>query len=58
MADRVLVASGSKFGSTAEIAEAIATTLRNAGLDLDVKPARDVQSLDRTAPSFSGAPST
>jgi menaquinone-dependent protoporphyrinogen oxidase len=46
MADRVLVAYGSKYGSTAEIAEAIGKGLRSAGLDADVVPAGDVRSLD------------
>ena len=41
MSDRVLVAHGSKTGSTAEIAEAVGTTLRVAGLEVDVKRARD-----------------
>jgi menaquinone-dependent protoporphyrinogen oxidase len=44
---RVLVAYGSKYGSTAEIANAIATTLRVAGLEVDVRRAREVRSLDR-----------
>jgi menaquinone-dependent protoporphyrinogen oxidase len=46
MADRFLVAYGSKFGSTAEISEAIAKGLRNAGLEVDVERARDVRSID------------
>ena len=46
MNERVLVAYGSKFGSTAEIAQAIGTTLRVAGLEVDVKPAREVRSLE------------
>lgn len=46
MADRVLVAYGSEYGSTAEIAEAIGKSLRAAGVDVDVKAARDVGSLD------------
>ena len=46
MNERVLVAYGSKFGSTAEIAQAIGTTLRVAGLEVDVKRAREVRSLE------------
>ena len=46
MSERVLVAYGSKFGSTAEIAQAIGTTLRVAGLEVDVKRAREVRSLE------------
>lgn len=33
---RVLVASASRYGATHEIAEAVATALRDAGLDVDV----------------------
>jgi menaquinone-dependent protoporphyrinogen oxidase len=43
--ERVLVAYGSKFGSTAEIVQAIGTTLRVAGLEVDVQRAREVRSL-------------
>jgi menaquinone-dependent protoporphyrinogen oxidase len=39
----VLVAYGSKFGSTAEIAEAIADELRAAGVDVDLRDAADVK---------------
>jgi menaquinone-dependent protoporphyrinogen oxidase len=45
-ADRVLVAYGTKHGATAEIAEAIADTLRVAGLNVDVQRARRVRSLE------------
>lgn len=43
----VLVAYGSKHGSTAEIAEAITAALRETGLDADCREADDVKSLDR-----------
>src|SRR5438477_3803419 len=46
VSQRVLVAYGTKFGSTAEIAEAIGTTLRVAGLEVDVKRAGQVGSLE------------
>jgi menaquinone-dependent protoporphyrinogen oxidase len=42
----VLVAHASKRGSTAEIAEAIADALRQAGLDVDCRPAGEVGGLD------------
>lgn len=46
MTDRILVAYGTKHEATAEIAQALGTTLRDAGFDTDVKRARDVGSLD------------
>jgi menaquinone-dependent protoporphyrinogen oxidase len=46
MAMRVLVAYGSKYGATAEIAEAIGATIRELGLETDVCRARDVQDLE------------
>ncbi|HEY7589828.1 MAG TPA: flavodoxin domain-containing protein [Candidatus Limnocylindrales bacterium] len=45
MNGRALVAYASKYGSTAEIAEAIATTLREEGMTTDVALARDVASV-------------
>ena len=44
---RVLVAFASKHGSTAEIAEAIAGTLRSSGLEVDCAEAGGVKSLER-----------
>lgn len=41
----VLVGYVSKYGSTQEVAEAIATTLREGGLTVAVQPLRDVKSL-------------
>jgi menaquinone-dependent protoporphyrinogen oxidase len=41
----VLIAHASKRGSTAEIAEAIAEVLRQAGHEVDCKPAEDVGDL-------------
>jgi menaquinone-dependent protoporphyrinogen oxidase len=46
VSDRVLVACGTKFGATAEIAEAIGTALRVAGLRVNVTRARKVRSLN------------
>lgn len=43
---RVLVAYASKMGSNAEVADAIAGVLRDAGHDVEVAPARDVRGLD------------
>ncbi|MBS1676982.1 MAG: flavodoxin [Actinobacteria bacterium] len=44
--ERVLVAYGSKYGSTAEIARVIGDALRVAGLSVDVRAAGKVGSLD------------
>lgn len=41
----VLVAYASKYGATAEIAEKIGQTLREAGLPTDVRPVKDVTDL-------------
>ncbi len=38
LTDRVLVAYGSERGGTAGIAEVIGATLREDGLDVDVRP--------------------
>ena len=46
MSAAILVAYGSKYGSTAGIAEAIGETLRDRGLVTDVLPARDVRRID------------
>ena len=45
-AGKALVAFASKHGSTAEIAQAIGDTLNELGLSADVRPAREVQTLD------------
>ena len=42
----VLVAYATKYGSTQEVAEAIATRLRERGGKVDVRAARDVDALD------------
>jgi menaquinone-dependent protoporphyrinogen oxidase len=42
----VLVAYATKYGSTQEIAGVVAEALRERGLETDVRPARDVSSLD------------
>lgn len=45
MNERVLIAYGSKHGSTAETAEAIGTMLRETGLAVDVRAAAQVSSV-------------
>jgi menaquinone-dependent protoporphyrinogen oxidase len=44
---KVLVAYASKRGSTAEIAETVAATLRREGVKVCLEPAGDVRSLER-----------
>ncbi|MGZ4387390.1 MAG: flavodoxin domain-containing protein [Gaiellaceae bacterium] len=43
---RVLVAYATKHGSTREVAESVASTLRGRGIDVEVKPAVAVNELD------------
>jgi menaquinone-dependent protoporphyrinogen oxidase len=45
MSEKVLVAYGSKYGATAEIAEAIGEVLRESGLDVEVLSADSVGDL-------------
>lgn len=47
MTAKALVAYGSKYGATAGIAEAIGETLREHGLETDVRPAGEVDRIDR-----------
>jgi menaquinone-dependent protoporphyrinogen oxidase len=46
MTERVLIAYGSKHGSTAETAEAVAGMLRERGLEVDLSEAARVKALD------------
>lgn len=46
MSERVLIAYGSKHGSTAETADAIGGMLREHGLEVDVSEAARVESID------------
>lgn len=46
MTNKILVAYASKYGATAEITEKIGEALRQAGLQTDVLPAEQVDSLD------------
>lgn len=56
LARTVLVAFGTMYGSTGEVAEAIASALRDAGLAVEVVPARDVKKLDGYGAVVLGAP--
>lgn len=46
-ANSVLLAYATRFGSTQEVAEAVAVTLREAGLKVDLRLMREVESLDQ-----------
>ena len=56
MSDKILVAYASRYGSTQEVAEAIAATLREADLTVELQPMRDVRSLDGYSAVVMGAP--
>lgn len=42
----ILLAYATRFGSTQEVAETIAATLRQAGFEVDMQPMADVKTLD------------
>lgn len=46
MLTSVLVAYATRYGSTKEVADAVGATLRESGLEVEVRSAADVQSLD------------
>jgi menaquinone-dependent protoporphyrinogen oxidase len=52
----VLVAYATTYGSTKEVAEAVAAALREGGLKVDVQPAREVKSLKGYGAVVLGAP--
>jgi menaquinone-dependent protoporphyrinogen oxidase len=56
MKTKVLVAYASTHGSTQEIAEKIAATLREGELEVDLKPIREVRKLDGYRAVVLGAP--
>lgn len=56
MPGTVLVAFATMYGSTKEVAEAIASALHDVGVDADVRPARDVKKLDGYGAVVLGAP--
>lgn len=56
MAINVLVAYASTHGSTQEVAEAVAATLREHGLAVDLQPARNVCTLEGYSAVVLGAP--
>lgn len=53
---KVLVAYASKYGSTQEVAEAVAVALRESGLIVDIEPMREVKTLEEYTAVVLGAP--
>jgi menaquinone-dependent protoporphyrinogen oxidase len=56
MSTLVLVGYATRHGSTQEVAEAIAATLRECGLVVDVQPVREVRTLEGYSAVALGAP--
>ncbi len=56
MSTSVLVAYATRYGSTQEVAEAVAATLRERGLAVDIGPMRDVRTLEGYRAVVLGAP--
>ncbi|MHB0935201.1 MAG: flavodoxin domain-containing protein [Armatimonadota bacterium] len=56
MAASVLVAYATKYGSTGEVAKAVAETLRARGITVDVRRAKEVRSLEGYQAVVVGAP--
>src|SRR5208283_505934 len=56
MSGSVLVGYATRSGSTQEVAEAVAATLRESGLEVDLRPMRDVRTLNGYRMLVLGAP--
>ena len=56
MGSSVLVGYATRYGSTREVAEALAAALREQGLGVDLRPVRDVGSIDGYRAVVLGAP--
>ncbi len=56
MSASILVTYATRYGSTQEVAEAIAATLRERGITTDLAPMREVQALDQYSAVVLGAP--
>ena len=56
MAERILVAYATRYGSTADVAEAIGEELRKSGADVDVKPVGEVRDLSLYRAAVIGSP--
>jgi len=56
MSPLVLVGYATRYGSTQEVAEAVAATLRECGLEVDIEPMRKVRTLAGYSAVVLGAP--
>ena len=56
MSPVVLVGYATRYGSTQEVAEIVAATLRECGLEVDVQPMRQVRTLTEYSAIVLGAP--
>jgi menaquinone-dependent protoporphyrinogen oxidase len=56
MAERILVAYATRYGSTAEVAEAIADELQKSGEDVDLRQISEVQDLAPYRAAIIGSP--
>jgi menaquinone-dependent protoporphyrinogen oxidase len=56
MDDKILVTFATRYGSTQQVAEAIAKTLRERGLAVDLEPMRQVRTLEGYRAVVLGAP--
>jgi menaquinone-dependent protoporphyrinogen oxidase len=56
MSDSILIAYATRYGSTQEVAEKIAATLRENSLKVDVQPVKQVRTLDGYHAVVLGAP--
>jgi len=56
MSDSILVAYATRYGSTQEVAEAVAATMRDSGLEVDLQPMRQVRTLEGYRAVVLGAP--
>ncbi len=56
MSDLVLVGYATRYGSTQQVAEAVAATLRERGLEVDIQPMRQVRTLAGYSAVVLGAP--
>ena len=56
MSDSILIAYATRYGSTREVADKIAATLREGGLAVDLQPVKQVRTLDPYRAVVVGAP--